>query len=150
MGTSRTDTGTPLPMRLGDRDADFARDGLDRVPAPREDGRRVPLEPGTFEWWYFDFHGEDGTLVVVNFLTKPMSRIRQGIRPHVKITVTRPDGSERRVEDWVPADAFRASEDTCDVTLGASFVRGDLRRYVLHAEAEGVVVDLDLEGVAPP
>ena len=138
-------------MRVCLLDEDFAREGLSRQdPSPREDGRRVPVRPGTFEWWYLDAHLDDGTVVVVNFLTKPMSRIRGGAAPHVKITVTAPDGSERRVEDWVPPGRFRASEDACDVAIGNSTFRGDLRRYEVHAEAGEVVADLALEGVVPP
>jgi hypothetical protein len=140
----------PRPFRVGDTDDDFARDGLVREPAPREDGLRVEPRPGTFEWWYFDFHLEDGTVVVVNYLTKPMSRVEDDIRPHVKITITPPDGPERRVEHWEPAAGFRASSDACDLAIGPCTARGDLHRYAIHAEATGVVVDLELEGVAPP
>jgi hypothetical protein len=137
-------------MRMGLLDSDFVREGIVRQPAACEDGQRVPARAGTFEWWYFDFHLDDGTIVVVNFLTKPMSRVGEGIRPHVKITVTSPDGRERRVENWVGEGAFRASAETCDVVMGESTVSGDLHHYEVHAVAEDVVVDFAMDGIAPP
>jgi len=37
----------------------------------REDGMRTTGKRGTFEWWYFDAHLDDGLKVVIVFFTKP-------------------------------------------------------------------------------
>jgi hypothetical protein len=40
---------------------------------PWEDGMRIGGSPGTYEWWYFDAHLDDGAKLVVVFLTKQFS-----------------------------------------------------------------------------
>jgi hypothetical protein len=63
---------TERPLaRLADREDDYVRLGLPRgCVAPWEDGMRTSGEAGSYEWWYFDSHLEDGTSLVVTFYTK--------------------------------------------------------------------------------
>jgi hypothetical protein len=53
-----------------DTDADFERLGLTRGHIQVwEDGARTDGRGGTYEWWYFDGHLDDGATLGVVFLT---------------------------------------------------------------------------------
>jgi predicted secreted hydrolase len=60
----------PLAV-LASTDADYERYGLttERV-EPFEDGARTDGRAGTYEWWYFDAHLEDGAKLVIVFMNK--------------------------------------------------------------------------------
>jgi hypothetical protein len=45
------------------------------TPEKWEDGIRTSGEKGTYEWWYFDAHLDDGSTVVIVFFTKFMTSI---------------------------------------------------------------------------
>jgi hypothetical protein len=126
------------------------REGLTEIPAVWEDGIRADAGPGSFEWWYFDAHLEDGSAVVVVFMTKPLLQRRDPLTPAVTITITRPDGQKLSEFPLYPPAQFSASKDQCDVHIGPSWVRGDLHCYELHAEGKGLAVDLAFTGIAPP
>lgn len=54
--------------RVANEDEDYARLGLKRgVIEPWEDGMRTSGGRGSFEWWYFDSHLDDGTSLVITF-----------------------------------------------------------------------------------
>jgi hypothetical protein len=70
MTTLDNDTDTRL-CRLADKPEDFARLGLDPDSVqPWEDGLRTDTGPGSYEWWYFDAHLDDGSSLVIMFYTK--------------------------------------------------------------------------------
>ncbi len=130
------------------------RDGLAETVAPWEDGQRVDSGPGAFEWWYFDTHLDDGSTAVIVFMTKSLLNRRAPLTPGVQITITRPDGSKLSVFPLYPAAEFQAARDRCDVRIGPNWVRGapyrdDLYRHELHAETDGLCIDLVLSGQAP-
>lgn len=126
------------------------REGLESEPVPWEDGLRGDTGPGTFEWWYFDAHLEDGSTAVIVYLTKPLLQRNDPLTPTLAITITRPDGQQiRDLPVYLPGQ-FRAARDRCDVTIGPSWVRGDLRRYELHAEGKALSADLVFTGHVPP
>jgi hypothetical protein len=57
----------PLAV-LASTDADYERYGVARERVePFEDGARTDGRPGTYEWWYFDAHLEDGAKLVVDY-----------------------------------------------------------------------------------
>jgi predicted secreted hydrolase len=49
-----------------------------------------------------------------------------------------------------PADQFEARKDTCDVHIGSNWTCGDLHRYEVHVESEGLTADLVFTGIVPP
>src|SRR5689334_21376988 len=104
----------PLPARLAAQPADFARLGLapDAV-APWEDGRRTSGGPGTYEWWYFDAHLDDGAKVVIVFYTKPVTDVGRPLTPQVAFTLDRPDGTHLERTATLPPAAFAAATDHC-------------------------------------
>lgn len=62
--------------RLGSTAEDYERIGIrpDQV-LPWEDRARSDGSKGTYEWWYFDAHLDDGAKLVVVFLTKNFTDI---------------------------------------------------------------------------
>ena len=80
-------------LRLADRPADYKRLGIAPVEvAEFEDGQRIGMERGRYEWWYFDAHLDDGATVVVVFYTKPNVSPNGPLAPRITINITRPDG----------------------------------------------------------
>ena len=86
------------PVIFGVTPEFMARDGLTETIQPWEDGLRAETGPGSFEWWYFDAHFEDGSTVVLVFMTKPLLERNDPLNPHIAFTITRPDGSIDRPE----------------------------------------------------
>ncbi|WP_431969849.1 lipocalin-like domain-containing protein [Nocardia sp. bgisy134] len=121
------------------------------VVAPREDGLRTRAADGTFEWWYFDGHLEDGSVLTIEFHTKPpyMSP-KAPLTPFVLLTLTRADGSRLEKTYVGQPSEFSAATNTCDVRIGANIFRGDQRGYVIHVEIDEVSVDLTLTPQVPP
>jgi hypothetical protein len=80
-------------LRLADRPADYNRLGISPVAvAEFEDGQRIGMEKGRYEWWYFDAHLDDGATVVVVFYTKPNVSPNGPLAPRITINLTLPDG----------------------------------------------------------
>lgn len=124
-------------------------EGLRETPEAWEDGLRAPTGPGFFEWWYFDFHFDDGTTAVIVYMTKPLLEQSGPLNPLVMATVTRPDGSKISETSIVPVGMFSASKEHCYVRAGESWVRGNLQTYELHAKTETLAAHLTLTGVVP-
>src|SRR5215204_7015942 len=83
-----------LSSRLGSTPEDYARFGIERgAIKPREDGLRTDGGPGTYEWWYFDAHLDDGAKLVVVFLTKNFTDISKPLAPMIRIDLDLPDGT---------------------------------------------------------
>jgi hypothetical protein len=116
-----------------------------------EDGLRTAAADGTFEWWYFDTHLDDGSTVTAEFHTKPpYLSPRAPLTPFVLFTRTAPDGSRtERTYLGDPAE-FTASEHGCDVTIGPNTFRGDRNGYAVHVEIEDLVADFALSAEVPP
>jgi hypothetical protein len=54
-----------LPAYLAANPEDYARRGIaEHTSAMFEDGLRTDGGPGTYEWWYFDAHLDDGSKLV--------------------------------------------------------------------------------------
>jgi CrtC N-terminal lipocalin domain len=141
---------SPLPARLGATPEDYARLGIKRgAVEPFEDGARTDGAPGTYEWWYFDAHPDDGAKLVVVFYTKDFADLGKRLSPHVGIDLTLPDGTTtHKIADLDPA-AYTASTESCDVRIGENFFAGDLHTYRIHARVEDLEVDVTLTGQVP-
>lgn len=128
----------------------LASEGLSESVAVWEDGLRLDPAPGTFEWWYFDAHFEDGSTAVITFATKPLLERNGPLKPTVSLTITRPDGRKIAQFPVFPPAQFSASKEACDVRIGPNWTRGDLHRYELHAEMQGMSAHLTFTGIVPP
>jgi hypothetical protein len=126
------------------------RDGLTDTVAPWEDGLRAETGRGSFEWWYFDAHLDDGSTAVIVFATKPLLARKGPLKPQLVLTITRPDGHKLDHSAVFPPDQFAASKDGCDVRIGPNHVTGDLHRYELHAANADLAADLVFTGSVPP
>ncbi|GAA1662036.1 hypothetical protein GCM10009744_64750 [Kribbella alba] len=138
------------PARMGNTPEDYARFGIEAGSIkPHEDGLRTDGGPGSYEWWYFDAHLDDGAKLVVVFFTKEFTAIDKPLAPMIRIDLTLPDGTTVEKLAEFDAKAFSASTETCDVRIGDNVFAGDLQTYTIHAKAEDVEVDVTLTGQVP-
>ena len=136
--------------RLGSTAEDYQRIGISPGQvAPWEDGARTDGGAGSYEWWYFDAHLDDGAKLVVVFFTKEFTAIGKPLAPMIRIDLTLPDGTTVEKLAEFDAGTFSASTDSCDVRIGANVFAGDLHTYTIRAKAEDVEVDVTLTGTVP-
>lgn len=141
---------TAVPARLARTPDDYARLGIEpRAIKLWEDGMRTDGSPGTYEWWYFDAHLDDGAKLVVVFLTKEMIDLEKPLTPSIRIDLTLPDGTSVRKLTGLAAETFSASTETCDVRIGDNMFAGDLHTYTIRARVEEIEVDVTLTGQVP-
>lgn len=137
--------------RLGSTAEDYERIGIepDRV-LPWEDGARTDGSAGTYEWWYFDAHLDDGAKLVVVFFTKNFTDIGKPLAPVIRIDLDLPDGtSYNKIGEFKPQE-FSASHDRCDVRIGGNTFGCDLHTYKIIAKVEDIAVEISLTGEVPP
>jgi hypothetical protein len=138
------------PARMGNTPEDYARFGIEPGSIkPHEDGLRTDGGAGSYEWWYFDAHLDDGAKLVVVFFTKEFTAIDRPLAPMIRIDLTLPDGTTVEKLAEFDAGTFSASTDSCDVRIGANVFAGDLHTYTIRAKAEDVEVDVTLTGTVP-
>ena len=111
------------------------------IPELWEDGIRTGGVKGTYEWWYFDAHLDDGTTIVIVFYTKPFTQIKKGLIPFISINIDMPDGTSIKKAHYGKADEFYASKDSCNVVIGKNYFRGNLKNYEIHFEDEELKID---------
>jgi hypothetical protein len=131
--------------------ADYERFGLlpSRV-ALWEDGARTDNRSGTYEWWYFDAHLDDGSKLVVIFMNKDLVTPGRPLSPILRVNLDLPDGRSYQKVVPFPAKDWSAAADRADVRLGANRFTGDLDEYRIQATAGEVSVDVTLTGQIPP
>jgi hypothetical protein len=141
--------GTRL-ARLADTDEDYARLGLQRGRVELwEDGMRTSGDRGSYEWWYFDAHLEDGSSLVVTFYTKWILQPKGPEAPMVIVNLDRPGRPTRQVTVHSTPEQFRASKERCDVELKGCYFRGDLHTYQIKVVDENLTVEAELVGEVP-
>jgi CrtC N-terminal lipocalin domain len=131
--------------------ADYARFGLDPTTiAQWEDGARTDNRPGTYEWWYFDAHLDDGSKLVVVFMNKDLVTPNRPLSPMLRVSLDLPDGRSYEKVLNLPPGEWSAARDRADVRIGGNRFEGDLHEYRIQATAEEVSVDVTLTGQIPP
>jgi hypothetical protein len=139
----------PKPIFFAVTPEFMERDGLTETIAQWEDGIRIDPGRGSFEWWYYDAHFDDGSTAVIVYGTKPLIERNSPLKPFVSLTITRPDGTKAISIVAPPADQFKAAKESCYVRIGSSWTRGDLHCYDVHFESNGFAADLTFEGIVP-
>jgi hypothetical protein len=141
-----------MNARIGTLPRHYERLGLvPNVIQPWEDGLRTAAADGTFEWWYFDAHLDDGSTVTVEFHTKPpYVSPNAPLTPFVLVTRTAADGA--RVDRTYTADPaqFVAATTGCDVTIGPNTFRRDADGYAIHVEIDDMAAYFTLRAEVPP
>src|ERR1700719_4078803 len=138
----RCDVSTSL-AHIGSTPEDYQRVGIkpDQV-LPWEDGARTDGSAGTYEWWYFDAHLDDGAKLVVVFFTKNFTDINRPLAPMIRIDLDLPDGtSYNKIAEWKPAE-FAAATDRCNVRIGDNSCSGDLHSSNITARSKDIAVDV--------
>jgi len=115
-----------------------------------EDGLRTDTTPGTYEWWYFDAHLDDGAKLVVTFYTKDYATPQRPLEPMITLDLDLPDGRTlHKRAKFAPAE-FQASAEQCDVRIGSNRFTGNLREYEITATIDDVSVDIRLASLTEP
>ncbi len=115
-----------------------------------ENGLRTDAGEGSFEWWYFDCHLDDGSKFTIEFHTKPpYLSPSQPLTPFVSLILDRPDGTQIQKTYITTPDAFKASQERCDVVIGGNTFEGDLRTHRIHVEIDELVMDVTLNAEVP-
>jgi hypothetical protein len=136
----------PLAV-IASEDADYERFNLSRdAVAPWEDGARTDNRRGTYEWWYFDAHLDDGSSLVVGFMNKDLASPNDPSTPTIRIDLDLADGrSYQKLVTFAP-DSWQASTSVADVRIGENRLSGDLRTYRIQATVAEITVDITLIG----
>jgi hypothetical protein len=132
-------------------DAEYTRFGLARHDIKTwEDGSRTDGRAGTYEWWYFDAHLDDGSKLVVVFLDKDVAAAQKPLEPTIRLNLDLADGrSFEKIVTFDPA-LWSSAKDRADVRIGENRFTGDLHTYRIVAAVEDIAVDVTLEGEVPP
>lgn len=118
---------------------------------PWEDGLRTdPTASGTYEWWYFDGHLDDGSTLVIVFFTKPIDGADGPLKPMVRVDLDRADGTKLSKLIAVEPSMFSSSKERCDVRMGPHRVEGDLHVYTVNIALPDFEARLTLTGETQP
>lgn len=136
---------------LADRPEDYARLGIDPAkPQPFEDGMRISTDPGNLEWWYFDAHLDDGTVIVVTFYGRSPFTPVGPFAPSLEVHIDLPGREPIRRLYKGKAEEFSAATDRCDVRIGPNRFAGDLTRYAITLAVDDLTMQIDLSATIPP
>ncbi|MBU1942586.1 MAG: hypothetical protein KKE36_02810 [Actinobacteria bacterium] len=115
---------------------------------PADDARHRMRAPLSYEWWYFDAAFSDGHGVVA--IIWPMNYSKPWRRQcTVQLSIYTPEGGCHKDYAFPARRLFSASYNTCDVTVGDSFMRGAWPRYEVRVASGGLEVDLEFEARTP-
>lgn len=139
--------------RLLDQQKDFEHFGITPdIVEEWEDGVRDNSAPNHFEWWYFDSILDDGTKVVIQFLSKNGRTFNsKKYHPTIFYKVTMPDGRQIDKEIHCSDKEISWSNKTCDVRFGKHYFKGNLKNYKIHInDFDGMSADISLESTSKP
>jgi hypothetical protein len=78
---------------MADLPSDYERLGVSRGDvAMWEDGARTDDAAGTYEWWYFDAHLDDGAKLIIAFMNKEIPTPDKPLTPLLRLELTLADG----------------------------------------------------------
>jgi len=133
-----------------DDDAHYEKMGLTRdVVELWEDGMHTDGSKGTYEWWYFDSHFPDGTIMVIFFFSKSPIEVDGPIKPQSTIEITLPDGTKYSDFATATIEESHYAKDRCDVKIGDCHVTGDLKHYDITFQGQQIQATVSLTGSIP-
>jgi hypothetical protein len=126
---------------------DYAKYNLNtsNVPEKWEDGMRTDGGKGSYEWWYFDSHLDDGSTVVMIFYTKPFVNLNKDLTPFITMEIDRPDGTSIKKRYFGAVEEFSSAKDSCNVVIGKNYFRGNLKQYEIHFEDDELNITATVE-----
>lgn len=132
--------------RAANQPADFKKYHVnpDHVEA-WEDGMRTNASDKSFEWWYLDVSMNNGSSVVLTYMTKDAMNFGTKLTPWVSFEWTDAHGQTKSWRVDVSPNEFSASKEHCEVRIGANALSGDLKKYTVHFEKDDVVADMTFE-----
>jgi hypothetical protein len=116
----------PLAVIAGE-DADYERLNLARdAVAPWEDGAHIDNRRGTYEWWHFDAHLDDGSSLVVVFMNKDLATPSDPLTPTIRLDLDLADGRNyQKLATYAPGAYLRfASRLRIEHHRGGELVEG--------------------------
>ncbi|MBQ2737991.1 MAG: hydroxyneurosporene dehydrogenase, partial [Clostridia bacterium] len=116
---------------------------------PWEDASRVDGSRGSYEWWYFDSHYPDGTVLVLFLFSKMPIDVNGPIKPIATMELTLPDGRKFSEEVYAKIEDSFYSKDICDVRIGECCCRGDLKYYEVVFKGKTMSAHLTLDRTIP-
>jgi len=140
----------PIPSSIRLAKEDFHRLGLNPAHVePWEDGMRTNGGRGSYEWWYFDSHLDDGSKLVIVFLTKNFATPNRPLTPTVVVQYDTSDGTHYEENLTFPKSQFSAAKDSCDVRIGENVFLGDLSQYTIRLRGKIIRTEITLTGRVP-
>ncbi|MBE6646495.1 MAG: hydroxyneurosporene dehydrogenase [Ruminococcaceae bacterium] len=133
-----------------DDDAHYEKMGLvkDKIEL-WEDAMRTDGSKGTYEWWYYDSHYPDGTILVIFFFSKSPIAVDGPIKPTATAELTLPDGTKYSEEVYASIEDSFYSKEKCDIRIGECKTSGDLSHYDVVFKGERIQATLSLDGTVP-
>lgn len=110
-----------------------------------EDGSRVDGSNGSYEWWYYDSHYPDGTILVIFMYLKNPISVNGPIKPMSTIELTLPNGTKFSEEVYASIEESYYSKEMCDVKVGDCWCKGDLKHYDVVFKGKTMSAKLSLE-----
>ncbi len=136
---------------LGIQDRHFQQLGMNKSQIEIwEDGMRTSGDKNTFEWWYFDAILADSSKIVIVFYTKPMHKVAlANPNPCITVSITKKNGFNFKNYYQIPLAECHFAKEKCEVIMGKSYVKGDLKRYEIHLDLPDIQANLNLVGEVP-
>jgi hypothetical protein len=110
--------------------------------SPADDASHFSDNPNYFEWWYFDAQFEECAVAVALHATDvgtPGSKT-----PHIEVTAHCPNETVRILREY-DLKEFRASNETCNVSIAKNRAEGNLSNYHLTVDEDAVRMDLQFD-----
>lgn len=114
-----------------------------------EDGMRTDGSKGTYEWWYYDSHFPDGTIMVIIFFSKSPIAVDGPITPIGTIELTLPDGTKYSDQIEATIENSSYSNEKCDIKINDSYFKGDLKHYDISFKGKKIQAQVSLDGTIP-
>lgn len=134
-----------------DDDTHYKRMCIDRnIIESREDGRRTDGRKGTYEWWYFDSHFPNGTILIITFYSKSLVEVDGPTKPQATVELKLPDGTKYTENVFANIEECYYATDKCDVRIGESRVVGDLKHYDIKFKGKTIQAKVSLDATIEP
>src|SRR5260370_2101297 len=113
---------------------------------------KIADDPRVYEWWYFDIHNHDGTVITGRLSPQTtMGRVPRFGTPRALswIDVNRNNVQSNAIETF-PIDQFTSATDSCDVRSGGLTMRGDFAELQIRGKEKDHEIDVVFRQTATP